>query len=193
VRLDERDAYPSVQLFFSAGTAEFYRTHGVADRNNFYIGHNVCRPRSRGSVTLASANPLERPLIDPNFLSDPDDLRMSIAAIRLVAEIMRAPPFETVRGDVIDPDPAKLGTADLENFVRRNGGTTWHPTSTCRMGSDENAVVDSELRVHGVENLRVCDASVMPTLISGNTNAPVIMIAEKGADLIRNGGVSLRR
>jgi choline dehydrogenase len=190
LRADESDAEPSLQCFFHACTAEFFRTNGVADRSHFHMGHYVCRPRSRGSVTLASANPLDRPLIDPNYLSDPDDLRLSIAGIHRNVEIMRARPFGKVRGDLIDPDPTKLSKTELENFVRRSGSTTWHPTSTCRMGSDDQAVVDAQLRVHGVAGLRICDASVMPTLVSGNTNAPVIMIAEKSADLIRGCGIS---
>jgi choline dehydrogenase len=187
LRADADDAYPNLQIFFHPGTSEFFRTNGVADRHHFYMGHYVCRPKSRGSVTLASADPLDRPLIDPNFLSDPDDLRLSIAGIRRNVEIIRARPFDNIRGGAVEPDPARLSEADLVNFVRRSGSTTWHPTSTCRMGRDGRAVVDADLKVRGVEGLRICDASIMPTLVSGNTNAPVIMIGEKGADLIRNG------
>jgi choline dehydrogenase len=190
LRVNNDDADPSLQIFFNPGTAEFFRTNGVADRNHFYMSYYVCRPKSRGSVTLASANPLDRPLINPNYLSHSDDLKLSIAGIHRIAEIIRARPFDGVRGSLIEPDPAKLSRADLENVVRQSGTTNWHPTSTCRMGPDEQSVVDAELRVHGVAGLRICDASVMPSLVSGNTNAPVIMIAEKGADLIRNYGAS---
>jgi choline dehydrogenase len=185
LRGDIDDEYPSIQVTFTAGTAEFYRTDVFPDRRYFYLNSFVSRPRSRGSVTLASANPLDSPLIDPNYLSDPDDLRLSVIGIRRIAQIARAPSFDTIRTDEINPDPTKLSQRDLENFVRRSGSTTWHPTSTCRMGVDEKAVVDPQLRVRGVEGLRICDASIMPEMISGNTNAPVIMIAEKCSDLIR--------
>jgi choline dehydrogenase len=183
-RADPGDEHPSVQMFFIPGTADFYRSDGVSNRNHFHLGLNVLRPRSRGSVTLASADPVDRPLIDPNFLADPDDLRLNIAGLRRNCEIIRARPFDGVR-DAIFPDAPSMSDADLAAHIRRSGGTTWHPTSTCRMGSDARAVVDADLRVRGVSALRICDASVMPTLVSGNTNAPTIMIAEKGADLIR--------
>jgi choline dehydrogenase len=186
LRADPDDAYPNLQIFLNAGTAEFFRTDGLADRNHFYMGHYVCRPKSRGTVTLASSDPLDRPLIDPNYLSDPDDLRLSVEGIRRNVEIIRAKPFDGIRRGAINPNPARMSDADLENFVRRSGGTTWHPTSTCRMGQDTLAVVDEVLKVRGVSGLRACDASIMPTLVTGNTNAPVIMIAEKCADLIRN-------
>jgi choline dehydrogenase len=192
IRADNDDADSGLQIFFNPGTAEFFRTNGVADRDHFYMSCYVCRPKSRGSVTLASGNPLDSPLINPNYLSHSDDLRLMIAGIHRLVEIIRARPFDDIRGGLIEPDPTKLSKADLENVVRQSGTTNWHPTSTCRMGSDDQSVVDAELRVHGVAGLRVCDASVMPSLVSGNTNAPVIMIAEKGADLIRNRGASQR-
>lgn len=183
VSVDPGSEYPALQLFFTPGIAEWYRTDGKPDRHHVYVRCYVCRPKSRGTVTLASANSLDPPVIDPNYLSHPDDLRLTIEGVHKNIEILRAKPFDHVRaGDVI---PSGESDDELETFVRRNGTTIWHPTSTCRMGIDDRAVVGPELRVHGVEGLRVCDASVMPTIVSGNTNAPVIMMAEKGADLVR--------
>jgi choline dehydrogenase len=134
-------------------------------------------------VTLDTANPLDAPLIDPNYLSDPDDLRLSIKMIKWNQELLNSRAFKDIRSGVAQPELAS--DAAIEEHVRRNASTIWHPTSTCRMGHDEEAVVGPDLLVHGVEALSICDASVMPTMVSGNTNAPTIMIAEKGADLIR--------
>ena len=133
-------------------------------------------------MTLASANPLDRPLIDPNYYADPADLALAVKSARRRMEILDAKPFDDVR--LGRAQPGAVSDAEIETLIRRNASTTWHPTSTCRMGTDDRAVVDPDLRVRGIERLRICDASVMPTMTSGNTNAPVVMIAEKAADLI---------
>jgi choline dehydrogenase len=125
-------------------------------------------------------------VIDFNYLSDPADMRCAIAGVRWNLRILYAKPFDDIRGEEIAPGTKLRSDADLECFVRRTASTTWHPAGTCKMGNDEAAVVDSSLRVRGIEGLRVVDASVMPTVVSGNTCAPTIMIAEKAADLIRN-------
>jgi choline dehydrogenase-like flavoprotein len=140
-------------------------------------------------VSLQCDDPTVPPLIDPNYLAHPDDLVQSINGIRKNLDILGQPGFDRVRapGDFRFSDGATA--ADLEAFVRQNATTIWHPTSTCAMGEGEVAVVDSALRVRGIDNLRVCDASVMPTLVTGNTNAATIMLAEKGADLVRGGAV----
>jgi choline dehydrogenase len=148
------------------------------------MGGYVCKPGSRGSVTLASDSPLDPPIIDPNYFSDPNDLRLSIELVRKDREILNAAPFDDIKLGNATPDtndPKEIAT-----FIRQNASTTWHPTSTCRMGVDDRAVVGPDLRVRGLEGLSVCDASVMPSIVSGNTNAPVIMIAEKGADILRS-------
>lgn len=147
----------------------------------------INRPFSRGAVTLASADPLDRPIIDPNYLSHSDDVRCAVAGVRWNLEILYSKAFDDIRGEEVAPGAHLRRDADLESFVRRTASTTWHPAGTCKMGHDAMAVVDSRLKVHGIKGLRVVDASIMPTIVSGNTNAPTIMIAEKAADLIRNG------
>ncbi|MDH5620182.1 MAG: GMC oxidoreductase, partial [Gammaproteobacteria bacterium] len=146
------------------------------------------RPESRGSVTLHDANPRSAPRIDPRYLSAGDDLQRTLKGARLIHRILDAPAFERVIGPGMYVD----GTADDDEMIddiRRRGDTIYHPVGTCRMGSDEAAVVDPFARVRGVNGLRVVDASIMPTLVSGNTNAPTIMIAEKIADAIRQNPV----
>ena len=144
----------------------------------------VLRPESRGTVRIKSADPRQAPAIQPNYLSAPKDRDTTVAGIRALRRIMAAPPMAPFIESEHEPGPACTSDDDLLDYVRRRGSTVYHPTSTCRMGSDPTAVVDAQLRVHGVERLRVVDASIMPALVSGNTNAPTIMIAEKGADMI---------
>src|SRR4051794_24966236 len=144
----------------------------------------VLRPESRGTVRIKSADPRAAPAIQPNYLSATKDRDTTLAGIRVLRRIMAAPPMVPFIEAEHEPGPACAGDADLLDYVRRRGSTVYHPTSTCRMGSDPNAVVDARLKVHGFEGLRIVDASIMPALVSGNTNAPTIMIAEKGADMI---------
>lgn len=175
--------YPQCQTFFAPGIAEYYRSDGVPDVSRITAGGYICKSKSRGSVTLASSNPLDAPLIDPNYLSDPDDLRVQIEHVKWNLDLLNAKPFEKVREGMAQP--AFKDDSEIETFIRQNASTIWHPTGTCRMGAEGSSVVSPELEVHGIENLSVCDASVMPTMVSGNINAPVIMVAEKGADLIK--------
>ena len=149
----------------------------------FYVN----RPNSRGQVSLQSADPLDRPAIDPNYLSDPDDIRALTFAVRWARELLHTTAFKPVFRAEFQPGEAVQNDRGIEDFIRQTASTTWHPVGTCKMGTDEMAVVDPTLRVRGVDGLRVVDASIMPTLVGGNTNAPTIMIAEKGTDMIRAG------
>ncbi|MCX7112829.1 MAG: GMC oxidoreductase [Proteobacteria bacterium] len=145
------------------------------------------RPASRGTVTLASADPLDRPIIDFNYLNKLEDFRCAVAGVRWNLKILYSHAFDDIRGFEVAPGVGLRSDTDLESFVRRTASTTWHPAGTCKMGNDDLAVVNSRLQVHGIEALRIVDASIMPTVVSGNTNAPTIMIAEKVADIILNG------
>lgn len=185
VKSEPSEEYPGLQLFFLMTLAPEYPEAGPPDRHGVTFTSYVNRPVSRGEVTLASADPLDRPVIDFNYLSDPDDMRCAVAGVRWNLQILYAKPFDDIRGKEIAPGAKLRSDADMERFVRRTASTTWHLTGTCKMGIDEMAVVDPALKVHGIEGLRVVDASVMPTVVSGNTCAPTIMIAEKAADLIR--------
>jgi len=148
------------------------------------IGACLLKPRSRGFVALSSPDPLAKPLILHNYLEHPDDRHSLVAGLRLILQLAdRAPVSELV--SEMRHGPASMSDTDLEAHVRATMQTCYHPTSTCRMGADERSVVDLELRVRGVQALRVVDASVMPNVPRGNTNAPTIAIAEKAADLIR--------
>jgi choline dehydrogenase len=156
----------------------------------FPLGHGfaispVCLyPRSRGRLTLASADPLAAPRIDPNLLSDPSDIQPLLRGIRLSRQIFASAAFARYRATETEPGEAAQSDAALIDCIRAHAYTVHHPVSTCRMGTDPGAVVDSQLRVIGLEGLRVADASVFPSIIGGNTNAAVVMVAEKAADLI---------
>jgi choline dehydrogenase len=156
--------------------------------SGFSIIVRLLRPRSRGEVAITGPDPLAAPAIRPNYLSDPKDLDDLVAGMFASRKIMEAEPMRRHIVAEHDPGPSVVGKADMADFLRRRGGISFHPVGTCRMGKDEDAVVDERLRVRGIERLRVVDASVMPTIISGNTNAPTIMIAEKGADMILDDG-----
>ena len=144
----------------------------------------VLRPESRGTVRIKSADARQPPAIQPRYLSAAKDRDTTVAGIRALRRIMSAPAIAPFIEAEHEPGPACASDEDLIDYVRRRGSTVYHPTSTCRMGEDATAVTDARLRVRGIANLRIVDASVMPALVSGNTNAAVIMIAEKGADMI---------
>lgn len=152
------------------------------------INVQACRPLSRGSVTLRSSDPLDMPLIDPAYMTEPEDLALQIEGLREARRISAAEPLARHLNRELAPGPMAMTDADLERHIRGTGACIYHPVGTCRMGPGEDAVVNAELQVHGLRGLRVVDASVMPQITSGNTNAPVVMIAEKAADLIRRVG-----
>ena len=178
-------AAPNVQLHF---VVALVKNHA----RELGLGHglscHVCllRPKSRGSVKLASREVGDVPLIDPGFLQDPDDVRQLIEGFRITRELMRAPAMKAHWTHEIWGTNAN-SDAEIEALLRQRCDTVYHPVGTCKMGVDEMAVVDPQLRVHGIEGLRVVDASIMPTLIGGNTNAPSMMIGEKAAQMIRAG------
>lgn len=174
---------PDIQLHFVPGIVD---DHGRKMHFTAGISCHVCalHPESRGSVTLADVNPRTAPNIDPRFLTAEADLARTLKGAKLVHRIFDAPAFEEVSrgGMYIDGDASE---EELLDDIRQRGDTIYHPVGTCRMGLDESAVVDPGARVRGVQSLRVVDASIMPTLVAGNTNAPTIMIAEKIADAMK--------
>lgn len=153
------------------------------DEDGFTILPTLLRPKSRGYLGLRSANPLDAPIIQPNFLEEEQDRKTMLKAAKVAMEIMQEPAFDAYRKEMITP-PNRSSDESIMHHLLMQLETVYHPVGTCKMGNDEMAVVDDELRVRGIEGLRVIDASIMPTIVSGNTNAPVYMIAEKGADLI---------
>lgn len=174
---------PDLQLHFVVALVDDHA-------RKFHFGHglscHVCllRPRSVGSISLASGNPTDAPLIDPAFFKDPQDLEDMVKGFKITRHLMQAPALASLLGK--DLFTAGVQTdEEIRDVLRRRADTVYHPIGTCKMGVDDMAVVDPQLRVHGLQGLRVIDASVMPTLIGGNTNAPTIMIAEKAVDMIR--------
>lgn len=156
-----------------------------ADRDGFTVHVCQLRPESRGTVTLASRNPFDAPLIDPCYLAEEVDRRTMRDSVRIVRDICGQEALDLYRGDELRPGAQVRTDAEIDAWIRQNAETIYHPVGTCRMGVDDKAPVDEELRVRGVDGLRVIDASVIPTLVGGNTNAPTIMIAEKLSDMIR--------
>lgn len=173
---------PDIQFHF--GPVNF-ENHGIEkyDGHGFTIGPVLINPASRGWVRANSPDPTQHPAIVTNSLTEPADLKALVSGVELAREIAAQPPLDQVRGAELHPGPS---VTDLAEFVRNKMELLYHPVGTCRMGSDDDAVVDPQLRVRGVERLRVIDASVMPKITSGNTNAPTMMIAARGADLILN-------
>ncbi len=179
---DPTAASPDIQFHLGLGSGI---EAGVARLDNPGVTLNSAylHPRSRGTVRLASADPAAMPLIDPNYWADPHDREMAIKGLRLAREMMRQKALGPFVAREVLPGPDCDGDDDLLDYACRSAKTDHHPVGTCRMGHDDMAVVTPELKVRGLEGLRVCDASIMPRLPSSNTNAPAIMVGEKGADL----------
>jgi 4-pyridoxate dehydrogenase len=182
----ELDA-PDIQIVFGAGAMEAKPwVPGVNDwEDMFYFRPAVSHPKSRGRLWLESADPLRKPRIDPGYLSCLDDLQVLRDGFRIVREVVRQKPLEPFRGEELMPGDGCRSDADIGAHIRATASTVQHLSCTCRTGNDEKAVVDSQLRVHGIERLRVVDASVMPEILSCNIHAAVLAIAEWAADVIR--------
>jgi len=143
------------------------------------------RPESHGHVKIVSTDPRQAPEIQPNYLADPLDRQVMLALLKFARQLFATPPLANHVAHETFPGPAAVSDDDLLEHAKATGSTTFHPIGTCKMGSDPRAVVDPQLKVIGLEGLRVADASVMPTMVSGNTYAAVVMIAEKAADALQ--------
>ncbi len=163
-----------------------YDDHGrnIIPEHGFMPYFNIARPESRGSIKIQSTDPRQHPAIQPNYFEQPDDVRVMRDGIRISRDIVAQHAFDPYRGTEYGPGAEVKTDAEIDEYVRAKIESIYHPVGTCKMGSDAMAVVDDRLRIHGVDGLRVIDASIMPTLTTGNTNAPTIMIAEKASDFI---------
>ena len=177
---------PDIQFHFLAGAGAEAGVPSVPKGSSgITLNSYTVRPKSRGSVRLKSNNPDDNPIVDPNFLAEPDDLKVSVEGIRISTEIFGQKSLRKFIKKIRFPDEKTKTNKQLEEYARQYGRTSYHPTGTSKMGTDKNAVVDPQCRVRGLNNIRICDSSIMPSLIGSNTNAATIMIAEKASDMIR--------
>ncbi len=177
---------PDIQLEFVIGLVDDH-SRMLHLGHGYSIHVTLLRPKSHGTVRLASNDAKDMPLIDPNFLAQQDDLDRLIKGLQKALDVMESNAFDSVKGEMLYP-LQRDNVEQLKQYILNHADTEYHPVGTCKMGTDDDvmAVVDSQLRVRGITNLRVVDASIMPSLISGNTNAPTIMIAEKAAQMIKD-------
>lgn len=180
---EQHQTSPDLQYFF--GPVQFLLPEYVNEGPGFTFAPILAQPLSRGTISLASTDPTVNAKLDPQYLSCEEDITVFEHGIRYARDLVQTAAFAGIRGRELAPGADVTSSADLRAFIRKAASTVWHPTSTCRMGTDEGAVVDPELRVRGVNGLRIADASVMPRIVNGNPNAATMMIAEKAADLIR--------
>jgi choline dehydrogenase len=187
---------PDIQLHFQPAHivwSEESRTPVPVKTHGFTILACNPRPRSRGEVKLASANPADAPFVDPNYLAESEDWTTSIEGLYWARRILEAPALKPYLKREHLPGPSVASDEAIRDYIRKYAKTDYHPVGTCKMGSDDMAVVDSQLRVHSLDGLRVIDSSIMPTITSGNTQAPSMMIGEKGAALVGAGRETVRR
>ena len=184
VRLDSRSPAPELQYHFGP---DWFIRHGFdpPPGHGFTILAGLVGTKSAGKLELASADPFAAPLIDFACLSHPEDVRVLLAGVKLARRIAQSSAFDAYRGEEFLPGAQLRDDAELTRFIRKFATTIYHPACSCKMGKDRLAVVDERLRLHGIEGLRVADASIMPRIVNANTNAPCIMIGEKAADMIR--------
>jgi choline dehydrogenase-like flavoprotein len=184
IKSSPSEPIPDLQLHFVIGKLI---DHGRKTVFGHGYSCHVCllRPKSRGRVTLASADPTATPRIDPNFLAERDDVDRLVRGFKLMRAILSQRALAGHGGRELETSAAAQTDEQIEAFVRAHADTIYHPVGSCRMGTGPLDVVDAQLRVHGMQSLRVVDASIMPRIVGGNTNAPTIMIAEKASDLLR--------
>ncbi|HRX35729.1 MAG TPA: GMC family oxidoreductase N-terminal domain-containing protein [Aestuariivirga sp.] len=182
---DRNEKTPDLQFHFLAGAGVEEGVGTVPGGNGATCNSYHVRPKSRGYVKLRSSNPTDAPLIDPNSFAEPYDLDRHIDGIKITQEVGRSRAMRKFVTAEHFPGPGVKTRQDYEDIARANARSSYHPVGTCKMGTDDMAVIDPHLRVRGIESLRVCDSSIMPEVVSSNTNAPTIAIAEKAADLIR--------
>jgi choline dehydrogenase-like flavoprotein len=184
IKSQPSEAQPDLQLHFVIGKLV---DHGRKPTFGHGYSCHVCllQPKSRGSLTLASSDPMAAPLIDPNFLAHSDDMARMVRGFKLMRGILQAPALASLGGRELDTTASATTDAQIEAVIRAKADTIYHPVGSVRMGMTDHDPVDAQLRVKGVQGLRVVDASIMPRVVSGNTNAPTIMIAEKAVDMIR--------
>ena len=185
IRSTPEESTPDLQLHFVIGKLV---DHGRKTVFGHGFSCHVCllRPKSRGSLSLASSDPAAAPLIDPGFLTVRDDVDRLVRGFKLMRRVLQQPALAALGGHELKSSAAAQSDAQIEDYIRNHGDTIYHPVGSCRMGPGADDVVDAQLRVHGMQGLRVVDASVMPRIVSGNTNAPTIMIGEKAAEMIRS-------
>ena len=182
---DRNATVPDLQFHFLAGSGAEDGVESIESGSGITLNSYTLRPRSRGTVRLRSNKIDDPPIIDPNFLAEQYDLETSATGVEISREIFAQPSLQKYIKRMHLPKDDVKTKDDFQNYARQFGRTSYHPTCTCKMGSDQMAVVDSQLRVHGMEKIRICDSSTMPSLIGSNTNAATIMIGEKASDLIR--------
>ena len=184
IRSSHKMDYPDIEIQFGPAGFNFLKNNGISLDQAFTVHVDQSRPTSVGHIELRSANPADKPKMFFNYLETEDDRQRLIQGIRRTREIIAQKAFDPYRGEEIYPGPDLTTDAELLNYIKANVSTDYHPSCTCRMGMDADAVVDEEMRVHGINGLRVVDASIMPRITSANLNAPTQMIAARAADFI---------